>query len=481
MTDDPRQRFLRARGGQIPSVAAVATTTGFDYGLVKLAGLYSVPKQRTKIGLADDLGQQLEGAATILRPLGVEFVPIRLQGDQTSLESVVERAKGEGVLVLLVDHNFKGGNGIEYAKRIFVDCQDVGPQDFLHPVVYSAVDRATADIELQRRFPHLSFISKNQEEELIRVLVQREFVRGVLAYHQRQTLTSYQQSVANLGREIQRLTEQLRQASVSTPLELAEPERPISRPEYVGLAGEYRTPQLARELTDRLLRECVYFQDTQPRNLTADRIRIDWDEDLRAELGLLDIASAYRIVPGATPERDIGKPLAFFVEDVEKIAETAARMRAEAAGLPAPSLHKPTVARYHLRFTPADHATYAEKGKGTDLDLSVSILLPLEGGAEVTKLVQRAPATKYERYVTENLDAKVFQRQYPGEGEFQGSYVFEVTARFPGVYEDLSGVEVAKTEPPPTTATVQRDMLGRVGLVKVPSASYLGGGQPRRQ
>lgn len=479
---DPRTRFLRVRQGEPtpPTTTSLATTTGFDYGLVKLARMYGVPAERTKIGLADDLGQQLEGAATTLRPLGVEFVPIRLQGEQTSLESVVARAKEEGVLVLLIDHNFKGGNGIEYAKMVFSDCQDVGPGDFLHPVVYSAVDRATADIELQRRFPHLSFLSKNQDEELIRVLVQREFVRAVLAYHQRQILSSARESLGALGKEIERLTEQLRGASVSAPLELAEAERPVSRPEYIGAVGEYRTPQLARELTDRLLRECVYLEDTRVRNLTAERIRVDWDEEVKTELTLLDIASVYRIFPGADPEKNIGKPLAFFVEGIEKMAEAGARMKTEATDSSAPTFQKPTVARYHLRFTPGDHATYRPQGKETDLDLSVAIPLPSGIAADVIKLLQRGPVTKYERYVGENLGAKVFQRQYEGEGDLHGYQIFEVTARFSGVYESTSGIEVVRTELPPT-ARVERDVLGRVGLVKVPAASYLGGGQPKRQ
>ncbi|HII89338.1 TPA: hypothetical protein HA253_07135 [Candidatus Woesearchaeota archaeon] len=474
--DDAVSRFQRRREGEMPQSSGQPLQTRaeppseFDYGLRRLLKLYELEVTDARIALADDMDDQITEAGTTLRPLNIPFVPIRLQGQGARLEQVVAEARRHHALVLLIDHNFSGGNGVQYAKDIFRDCEGCEPELYLRPVVYSVVDQATKNPELQRLFPHLDFISKRDDPEKIRVAVQRAYVDAVLWRDQLKQASNLRKAYVFLRDDNVRLKAELEKAGISmgevrryTAEELDLTQRPAP-----SAPSEYRTPQLAEELMNHLVGNVIYLDDTRARPLAKSRMTASWSEELR----LVDVHPAYRLFEGNNPTRDISRPFAGFLNDLETQVENHAREQAVRNRKQRPRIETPTVRQYSLHFASGDTSeSVFKRGKETDLDLTLTLTVPSDVYATHTTV--EMGFLRFFEYLSHVLNGQAKARSYAGQGEATGYTAIEIQARFPGVYEPTTQVEVVQTALPRTTATNQRDVLGRVSLRRVPVTSYI--------
>ena len=472
LQDDAIARFQRRNEGApeqaLPTLAEPQSE--FNYGLRGLLKLYGLAVTDARIALADDMDEHIGEAGRILKPLLVPFVPIHLQGTGARLEEVVEEARKHHVLVLLIDHNFKGGNGIQYAKDIFMDCRGCEPERYLHPVIYSAVSQAARNPELERLFPYLDFIFKGLTPEEIRIKVQKAYFRAVLQRDQLKQDSNHRKAYGLLRDDNVRLIEQLEQAGVSmgevrryTAEELDLTQRPVP-----SAPTEYRTPELADELMKHLAGNVIYLDDVKARPLARTRITASWPEELRP----VEIHSAYRLFEGNNPLRDISRPFAMFLNDLETRLESHAREQAERDSKQRPRIETPTVQRYALHFASGDASESPfRKGEETDLDLTLTLTVPSDVCA--TNVTVEREYLRFFENVSRDFDGQTKARSYAGQGDATGYTIIEFQARFPMVYEPTPTMEVVQTALPRPTATVQRDVLGMVGLRRVPATSYI--------
>ncbi|MDO8642902.1 MAG: hypothetical protein Q7R76_04980 [Candidatus Woesearchaeota archaeon] len=455
--DNPLDRFRHRAPAQTAPVAASAPQSEtFDYGLRRLLAMYQLQPADARIGFADDKPTELADKSDILKPLAIPFVPLHLTGDKVPLEMVVAEARKHNVVLLLMDHNFTGGNGIQYARDIFYECLDIDAQRYMLPVVFSAVDRATADVELQRQFPFIPFISKNQSEEGIRVAVQRAFIQAVLWRTSRQKYDSLETAFAQIKEDYERLKRQLEPVQ-----QFAEPSKAPK-----GEMSIYRTPQFAGELTDHLVGNCSYLDDTSVRRIAKSRIKMDWP----SELELVDVDSAYHLFMGNAPPKDVSRPYTMLLNDVERIIEQAARDDARAKSRPLPTINNPTVQQYLFQFSSGDSGkTVLGRGNETDLDIVLSVVVA-ENAASLLAVpnVERA-VMRFVSYMTETFAARSKIRQ-PTE-PMSGFRAYEVAVRIPGFYEPTgaASVEVVQTELP-SQGAARPQAIGRIELRR----SYLG-------
>ncbi len=456
--DNPLDRFRhRAPAQTAPAAAPAPQSETFDYGLRRLLAMYQLRPADARIAFADDKSTELADKSEILKPLEIPFVPLHLTGDKVPLEMVVAEARRHNVVLLLMDHNFTGGNGIQYARDIFYDCLDIDAQRYMLPVVFSAVDRATADVELQRQFPFIPFISKNQSEEGIRVAVQRAFIQAVLWRTSRQRFDSLETAFVQIKAEFEELkgklvpeVQQFNEPSAAPPVE----------------TGVYRTPTFAQELTDHLVGNCSYLDDASVRRIARSRIKMEW----APELELVDVVSAYRLFTGNAPQRDVSRPYTMVLNDVERIIEQAARDDARAKSRPLPTINNPTVQQYLFQFSSGDSGkTALGKGNETDLDVVLSVVVG-ENAANLLAVpnVERA-VMRFVNYMTDTFAARSKIRQ-PTE-PMAGFRAYEVAVRIPGFYESTGAgsVEVVRTELPPQGAA-RPQAIGRIELRR----GYLG-------
>lgn len=455
--NDPLMRFKQRQPVATPLAAASAQQEIFDYGLRRLLAMYQLTPADARIAFADDKATELADKGEILKPLGIPFVPLHLTGDKVPLEAVVAEARRHHAVLVLMDHNFTGGNGIRYARDIFNECLDIDAQRYMLPAVFSAVDRATTDVELQRNFPYIPFISKNQPEEAIRVAVQRAFIQAVLWRTARQRFDSLETAFAQIRTNYEELRKQLGPVEHFTA-------SPAGLPTETGV---YRTPVFARELTDHLLGNCSFLDDTSVRRIAANRIKMEWP----TELELMDVVSVYHLFRGNAPERDVSRPYTMLLNDVERILEQGARDDARSRGRPIPTIGQPTVQQYLFQFFAGDSGnTTLGRGNETDLDLALSIVVG-ENAAGLLALqnVERA-AMRFVQYMGDTFGARSKVRQ-PTEPA-HGFKAYEVAVRIPRFYEStgVGVVELVHTELPPQTAKPQA--IGRIALHRV-AQSYL--------